>query len=813
MTESRAALHRKQSPPEWCDEAGGRRELGFSVLGLGKLGAGELNYSSDVDLVYIFEAPPGEEPGRLEGSEPTLYFDRLAREFGRLVSESRVEGFLYRVDLDLRPNGSQSPLVVTHEALIDYYELWADTWEKAAFMKARPVAGDHDLGWRTIRRTDPAVYQSSMNLRAVDGIRSLKNKISSVRGSDAEAFNVKIDPGGIRDVEFIAQLLQLVHGGRIPQLRDRSTQGALHNLAAVGLLDEETAKRLFDAYLFLRRTENRLQMEAERQVHRLPSGAADLTRLARAMGYLGENAAEDFRETLDQHRRYLVGLVATSFSPGNRERILELFTRSVPALFAMEASRRMVEGLVDRFAAAVDACADSDRALNNLDRFIRAIGQRRLYYELLLDRPELVGRLTGLFAASNYLSTYLSRYPALIAPLFDDPDTLLLDRRALLRDFDRVQAEFRETQGDSLETQLDALRVFHHKQVVNVGLLDLAGKTSRADTEGALTEIAEVCVEAALRISSEHLAVLGSGVPEAARDGAFLVIGMGKLASRELNYGSDLDLIFLYESSREDTVAELEAQTYFVRLAQRFISALETPTAQGRCYEVDARLRPSGNQGMLVCSIRSYIQYHQETTETWERQALLRARAVGGSFWLADRFEEVRRGVLEGPLPENLAHEIHHVRTRMEAELARETSGRRDFKTGRGGTLDVECAVQYLQLEHGGAHAQLFDVETIASHLSRLTALDLLAPDSAELLRKAWDFLQRLGSRLRVVENRSISDLDEERGDLDTLARQLGYTDTGREGGPERSLMSDYQRHTEGVRRLYLELLGVNRGE
>jgi glutamate-ammonia-ligase adenylyltransferase len=816
MAEARVAD--SLAPPCYRDAEGNEHLLRFCVLGLGKLGAGELNYSSDVDLVYLCDATP--PAVQLEGSEPMVYFNRLAQEFGRIVSANLGEGFLYRVDLELRPNGAQGALVVTDAALVEYYESWAHTWEKAAFMKARPVAGAVALGWHAILSAAPAIYNTTMNYRVADGIRSLKDKIQSVRGDEPDAFNVKIDPGGIRDVEFIAQALQLLHAGRIPQLRDRSTQGALRNLEGVGLLDPEIAVELHETYLFLRRVENRLQMEGERQIHRLPRSPDGFRRLARAMNYLADDGPEQLQNEIDGRRTFLRGLATDSVGQGNRERVLELFERAVPDLLESDAMGELVHELVHRFSAGIDTCADPERALNNLDRFLSGGGSRRFYFELLLDRPELVPRLAALFGASNFLSNYLVNYPRLIEPLFEDPNSLLFDRAQLSADYaDVVSESSRQAAGEAgesekdgidLEAPLDALRLFHHRHTFNVALLDLAKKTQRFETETALSEIAEVCIEEALNLSVLHLAASREDAAAAAKQGEFLVVGMGKLASFELTYGSDLDLIFIYQRSEGATISEASAQDYYVRLAQRFISALQTPTALGSCYEVDARLRPSGNQGLLVCSLQAYTRYHEERAATWERQALLRARPVAGSKELAERFCSLRNDILGKPNPDNLAHEIHQLRTRMEAELARETTRLRDYKTGRGGALDIESAVQYLQLQHGGEHPELFKVSSIDIQRANLRRLRLIDQEMAHTLKEGWAFLQELGSRLRIVENRSISSLDIEHGDLDPIARQLGYADPGHEGGARRALQQDYRDITERIRGVYLAILGID---
>lgn len=794
--------------PRLRDEVGTERPLRFCVLGLGKLGAGELNYSSDVDLVYIQDPVP--VGSTCVGAAPKVYFDRLAIEFGKIVGANLREGFLYRVDLELRPNGTQGELVVTDGALLNYYEYWAQAWEKAAFMKARPVAGDVDLGWHAIVAIAPAIYQATINYRFTDGIRSLKAKIQSARGGAVDAFNVKIDPGGIRDVEFIAQALQLLHGARIPQLRDRSTQGALRNLEAVGLLEPDTAVDLHEAYLYLRRIENRLQMEGERQVHRLPKTSDGMARLARAMGDLRDDAAERLAREVERRRHFLRSLTADTVGEDNHERVAELFQHAAPGLFQFDLTRVLVQELIGHFAVQIDECADAERALNNLDRFIRASGERRSYLELLLDRPELVQRLVGMFGASNFLSSYLARYPRLIEPIFRDPDVLLFDREALQADHAAVLAECAEASGNKdLETQLDALRLFHHKQIVNVGLIDLASEAQRSEVECSLGEIATVCIERALGIARDQLEARGKAPPPAAQRGGFLVVAMGKLASFEITYGSDLDLIFLYQRDEHSEGSEADVQDYFARLAQCFMSAIQTPTGLGACYEVDARLRPSGNQGLLVSSIQSYARYHAESAATWERQALLRSRPVAGSVSLADEFRALRLQILGGPNPDALALDIHLVRTRMEEELAKETTGKRDYKTGRGGALDIECAVQYLQLQHGGLYPELLEVAPLDSICQNLERLDLLDGECARVLREGWAFLQELGSRMRIVENRSISSINVEHGDQSTLARQLGYSDAGGEGSARRALMNDYRDVTESVRSVYLEIIGL----
>ncbi len=805
---ARRRVEERFGPPRWRDAAGAEREAGFVVLGLGKLGGEELNYSSDVDLIHVHETVADAVSGPQERS-PAAWFTRLAQEFGRIVAAATPDGFLYRVDLDLRPEGTQGPLVISEEALTGYYETAAAGWEKVAFMKARPVAGDLDFGWRAIRAVHPMIYQASMDYAGVQRIKELKEKIGLARGGAEDAFDVKLDPGGIRDLEFLAQAMQLLHGGRIPQLRGRSTQQTLVALGEVKLVPHDTVDELLHAYRFLRRVENRIQMEEERQVHRVPPAPAARLRLARSLGFAQTEAA-DALEALDaalSEQRERVRAFAEA--PAFEERagaILDLFARHEPRLLAMTATRSMMEQLAEQFARAIDDSAAPGLAMTNLDRFVEGLGGRRFYYELLLDRPELVPRLAALFAGSRFLSAYLASHPRLIEPVFENPERLLLSRAELGADLAALRTELTASREDDVQAELDALRRFHHRQVVNVGLLDVAERVGRAEVEGALGEIAEVTLEGALDLARREQERV-RGVPEAVADAGFLVVGMGKLASGELSYGSDLDLIFLYDLPDAEPGRVAEAQDHFARLAQRLISVLQTPTAEGTCYEIDPRLRPSGRQGSLVTSLASFRRYHESEAQVWERQVLLRARPVAGDAEVGRAFEEARREILGRPLPDGAAAEIHRIRLRMETEIAEEGGGRRDLKTGRGGLLDVENAVQYLQLRHGAEHPELLEVARVEVQIERLHRLGRLSDEQARALGDGWEFLQRLASRLRIVENRSISELDAERGDLDGLALRLGYPGGGRESGPRRALLRDYARHTEAIRRAYRAIL------
>jgi glutamate-ammonia-ligase adenylyltransferase len=791
--------------PRWRTARGGEIAPRFVVLGLGKLGGEELNYSSDVDLIYVHESPPHEAEPLTSGPRelaPADYYAQLARRFGKLMAERGPEGFLYRVDLELRPEGAMSPLVPSSDRLLLYYDGYAATWERAAFMKARPVAGDLAFGWSLARQIDPMIYQSKIDFAGVESIREMKTRIEREH-ANAEA-DIKLGAGGIRDVEFVAQALQLLHGARAPQVRGRSAPRALVALAEAKRIPEAMRDELLDAYRFLRRVENRLQMEDERQTHALPASAASRERLARTL-FTGDGAVAQFDARLDAVRTVVrARFEALVQRPGGGAHLLDHLREKAPRLFAAPRMAEQLSALADRVAAEIATSPDPARATNNWMRFVEGVGGRSFYFGLLLDRPELVPRLVSMFAMSRFLSDVIARAPGLIEPIFSDPTRFLSTREELARDFAALLTQRSGGDAANEEAALAAMRLFQQRELVNVGLLDLSGKIPQSAIERALTDVAEVCISAALEVGRAQLARVAKGAHALIARGEFLVVGMGKLGSRELGYGSDLDVIFLFDlpGAPEDEV--VLAQEAFVRLAQKFSWALQTRTGEGICYEVDAQLRPSGNQGVLVTSLAGFARHHETQAQLWERQALLRARPVGGSAALAARFEALRAHLLACPLPASAASEIDRVRRRVESELAGESAQKRNLKLGRGGLFDVETIVQLLALQHGG---DLHEVAATATAIERCAARGLLRPEQAKLLREGWAFLARLASRLRIVENRSIADLGADRADLDSVARSLGYAPSARTGTSRVPLLEDYARHTEAIRRVYDEVV------
>jgi glutamate-ammonia-ligase adenylyltransferase len=811
----------------------GAPEAEFVVLGMGKLGGRELNFSSDVDLIYVASTFEGETPGprRIPYER---YFTRLAEGITRAMSAVTGDGFAFRVDLRLRPEGGTGGLVVPLRQAELYYEGWGQTWERAALIKARPVAGSRALGEAFLRMVEPFVFRRYLDFTAIEEIRALKRRIDAeVRRGGESSSNVKLGVGGIREIEFFVQALQLIHGGRAPAVRERGTLPALEALAACGLVTEPEARTLADAYVFLRTVEHRIQVVAERQTHVVPAGADEGTRLARGLGFpqaaalrarlkqvTGRVSAiyrtlfREVEEGADEARweELLAGglsddevaarLAAAGFAePGRARENLRRLAEGRAAARASDRSRRRLRQLAPRLLAEVAASPDPDMALDHLEAFIAAVGARSTYYALLQENPATLALLIRLFGTSEGLSSLLVQRPDLLDALLQPevnppvkaPEAMAADLAAALR------------QAEDYEGRLDALRRFRHLEVLRIGLADVAGALDTFQVTDQITALAETCLRAALDLAAEGLAAR-YGRPTT----PCVLLGLGKLGAGEMNYASDLDLLLIYGEPGETEAApparRLEHQEYYARFLQRTVSLLSTATREGIAFHVDTRLRPSGNQGPLVTSAANFERYHAESAALWERQALIKARPLAGDPALAARVEgTVRRFVYERPLSRDAAAEISRLRLRMERELANEGGGRYNIKLGRGGLVDIEFLVQYLQLVHGRGEPGVRVPGTLAATL-RLAAAGALPEADAAALAGSYRFLRRLENRLRIVHDRSINDLAGSGPELAKLARRLGATGAAE---PGEQLIAEYVRHTEAVRDLYRRYMGA----
>lgn len=821
-------------------DAHGQR-ISFCVLAMGKLGGRELNYSSDVDLLYFY----GTDDGAAGALTPHEHFRRVCERITRLVGEVGPEGMVFRVDLRLRPEGRSGPLCNALASAERYYETWGRTWERVAWLRARHVAGDKGLSRAMLRTLEPWIFRRTLDYQTFDEIREMKERILGQRRASraldgSAALDLKLDRGGIRSVEFFVNALQIVHAGRAPDLRDASTLGALDRLFAAGHVSEREHDVLAEAYLLLRRVEHRVQMEDERQTQQLPSGAA-LDVLARRLGVVSGTPGATLRATIDGHRA-LVGelfdalmdepegpridsetkLARALLATSDRAKRVALFASAgfmdaEQAAHQLEVAGRRPSNPLSRRASAPMArlgvellaevlhAAEPERALTHLATFTGALTHRPIYLESLVERPRLRRLLVNLFAGSDFLSEQLHRRPDLVDELYDRrPPGALPSRVAGEQDTEQL---------------IDGLGRFKQEQLVRIGLGDLAGELDVVSVGRLVTATAEAVLTAVFERATEEIEErFGLPLDGEGRPIPCCVVGFGKLGGRELTYGSDLDVVFLYGDVGTATNAAGRTRTmleWATKLAQRTISLLGLPTRAGPLYAVDTALRPGGHQGTLVSRLARFAEYHEQRAEPWERMALVRARAVAGEpAFLGVVQAALERLAYDREPPPGLRPTMRRLRARMEAEVAREGPGRYNPKTGRGGLVDVEFIVQGLQIEHGGAPGRgaLRTPNTLEA-LEALGEARLLR--QADRLAEAWRFLRRLEHRLRVMRAQAVPELRTAPDTLDRLARRLGDRREAiapDEAGPGARLLQDYLRTTVFVREQFDIVFGDDDG-
>jgi glutamate-ammonia-ligase adenylyltransferase len=744
------------------------QESSFVVVAMGKLGGGELNFSSDIDVVFLYSAPGETDGGRQQSNEE--YFRRLAQHFIKLMDDKTADGFVYRVDARLRPFGDSGPLACSVDAFEDYLVQQGRDWERYAWVKARVVntwVGAHDFYANILR---PFVYRRYLDFGVFSSLREMKSMIEQEGRAAANRENIKLGPGGIREIEFIVQTLQLVRGGTDRALRQRSLMPALEQLGREQLMPETTVKELAGAYKFLRDVENRLQMIADRQTHELPEGGENKARLAYANGFDSwdelyaalnkqrEFVQADFDEILrhergegnDQdttgHSGELDQLAEASFE--NPAEILERLNR----LRSGQQYQRMDElgrQRLDRLLPSVLlACVHAGNPLLALDgtlRVVESIGRRSAYIALLNENNAALERLVRLCGSSDFLARQVSAHPLLLDELLDQRIFLNSPTRADL--VEDLQHRMEGVNPEDSEQHFEALRNFQQAAVFRVAVADLSGTLPLMKVSDRLTEIAELVLAEALNMSMQEL-VTRHGEPRCVVNGeqrkaGFAIAGYGKLGGLELGYGSDLDIVFMHDSEGEsqetDGENSLDNAVFFGRLARRITHVLTMPTLTGSLYEIDTRLRPSGKSGLLVTSLVAMEVYQKDEAWTWEHQALLRARAITGSPAVSEGFEALRiRSLLEFVNRETLRDEVIKMRARMRQELNKGNSEQFDIKQGEGGVIDIEFLVQYLVLLHAPLHESLLQYPDNIRQLDVLRDAGILEEADTEALADAY---------------------------------------------------------------------------
>jgi len=709
--------------------SGERQEL--IVLAMGKLGGGELNLSSDVDLIFVY--PEGGEtrggPRSLSNEE---FFTRVGRSLIALLDPVTAEGFVFRVDMRLRPYGESGALVHSYAALEGYLQEQGREWERYAMVKARPVTGDERSLAPLLDGLRAFVYRRYVDFSAIESLRSMKRMIvAEVRRRGLES-NVKLGGGGIREVEFIAQCFQLIRGGRDRSLQLRELLPVLDECARLNCLPAQPIRELKEAYLFLRDVEHAIQAWEDRQTQELPLDELPRQALAWALGFPTwegfETALQGHRERVACHFAQLIddpddnaqeeGAVLVWQADCDPGDLADLGYRrpeaSAQQIRDLHASRR-IRGLqtegrerLDRFMPMLlKACAeakDPDLALERALPLVKAVVRRSAYLLLFIENPPALADLAGLCAASPWIADLLARQPALLDELLDRPSLYSPpDRDTLLADLRQQTARLGL---DDLEGYMLALRYFKASQVLRVAASELAGRLPLMKVSDKLSFLAEVCLEQVLALAWEQLVARYGEPSRETTDKGFAIVAFGKLGGIELSYASDLDLVFLYDAApggATDGTRQIDNATFYTRLGQRIIHILETRMTLGQLYEVDMRLRPSGASGLLVSSFRAFAQYQAKEAWTWEHQALVRARAVAGDGGLIERFEALRREILCQPRDAlALAREVVEMREKMRAHAGVRPEDRElDLKQGFGGIVDIEFMVQYAVLAWG----------------------------------------------------------------------------------------------------------------
>jgi glutamate-ammonia-ligase adenylyltransferase len=755
-----AALHAQFGKP--LSPSGRAQRL--HVIGMGKLGGEELNVSSDIDLVFAYP-----EDGETDGSRHVSnqeFFTRLARRMIPALAEMTADGFVFRVDTRLRPNGESGPLVASFDMLEEYFYSQGREWERYAWVKARLIAGDRDEALMAL--VNPFVYRRHLDFSALESLRALHSQVRQEVLRRDIADNIKLGPGGIREIEFLVQVFQLIRGGRESALRARSTRSALRQLGARGLLPPDAVEQLDQAYVFLRNVEHRLQYLDDRQTQSLPGDAQDRLLIARAMGFADY---PDFEQALAAHRsvvsRHFDAIFAGNGesrptadtsnwlqieSPQAAARLQELgYSEPAKALERLAELRtgaryqRMsvsgqarLERLLPLLVEVAARSESADATLGRLLQVIESIGRRESYLALLLEYPQALAGLARLAAASPWAAEYLARHPMLLDELITVPGKEPPDWRKLAPE---LRANMDEHAGNT-ERQMDVLRHFKHAHTMRLLVQDLSGELPLETLSDHLSDLACVVLEEVLRQAWSGLRTRHRETPQ------FAVVAYGKLGGKELGYASDLDLIFLYADDHES------APEIYARLAQRINTWLTSVTPAGVLYETDLRLRPNGAAGLLVSSIDAFAEYQRKDAWVWEHQALTRARCVAGDAAVGTRFEAIRKEVLCMRRDrEQLKSEVAQMRQKMR-EGHPNRSQLFDLKHDPGGIVDVEFTVQYLVLGYANEHPQLTGNIGNLALLDRAAQLQLIPQPIASATRAAYREFRRRQHALRLQGER-----------------------------------------------------------
>jgi len=774
---------------------------GYFVIAMGKLGAMELNYSSDIDFMVFYDP---ERAGLAPDIEPSSFFVRLTRELVRLIQEQTADGYAYRTDLRLRPDPGATQIALSTDAGLTYYESFGQNWERAALIKARIVAGDIALGEEFLDQLSSFVWRKYLDFAAIADIHAMKRRVHAFKGHGAiavEGHDIKLGRGGIRDIEFFAQTQQLIAGGRHPELRTRGTIATLERLAEGGWIEKLAADDLIHAYLFLRRIENRLQMVADQQTHIIPNDRAELDRIARLSGFedtdafanaliaqfkLVESHYGALFEKIPEPPTAAPGIVVADESDPAALAALERlgFTNPSAAVAAIRAwqsgryastrSAKSRERLTEFLPLLLDAfgrTAEPDLALGTFDKVIASMPAGLQLFSLLAANPSLLRLVADIMGTAPRLARIIGRRPRLLDAVLDPGFFGAVPSPVKLKEL--VGSAL--GQASDYQDALDRARIVGREQGFLMGVRVISGTISARQAGEAYAGLAETLIGALSdRVGDELVSQYGR-MP----DGAAAVVAMGKLGGREMTAASDLDLITVYDFQGEDAQSDGEKSLpgiqYYTRFTQRLIAALSAQTAEGALYQVDMRLRPSGSQGPVATRLSSFIDYQKSSAWTWEHLALTRARVVAGPAMLRKAINDTIKTALTRPRDRvAVAEQVKVMRAKIADEKGTEDIW--DLKQVRGGLIDLEFIAQFLQIVSAAEHPDVLDQNTEMA-LTKLSAAGVLVPGDAEILIPAARLYHTLTQVLRLCLDKSFAAAEAPVALRDLLARASDMPD------------------------------------
>jgi len=796
-----------------CNADGEPQQL--VVIGMGKLGAWELNVSSDIDLIFAYP-DVGNTQGAAKSLSNSEFFTRLGQKLIQALDNITADGFVFRVDMRLRPFGEGGTLAASFDAMESYYQAHGREWERYAMIKARIIAGDREAGKELMTMLKPFIYRRYLDYGAYESLREMKAMVNREVKRKGIEQNIKLGPGGIREVEFIGQVFQLIRGGHEPELQERGILKILAQLQDKDILPDYVVDELSQAYRFLRTVEHRIQEFAEQQTHKLPTDELGQLRIAYGMGF---SDWERFHEALSEHRRNVqshfeqvfeapqtdhaehdeLDLTHLWFGRVESEQAEQILTglgyqdaRQVLSRLqtlhngrlyrAMSAQgQERLDKLVPLLIGAIGQAEHPDITFGRVLELIEAITRRSVYLVLLTENPIALSQLVRLCAASPWIARYLTQHPMLMDELMDTRSLYAPpDKEQLAKE---IRDRLANVDAGDAERLMDTLRHFHHLNVLRVAAADIVGALPLMKVSDHLSWIAEVCLEETLELAWQHM-VGRHGRPVCHADGkicdkGFAIIGYGKLGGLELGYGSDLDLVFIHGADKAEQMTDgqqpIAASVFFARLGQRLIHLLTAMTRAGVLYEVDMRLRPDGAAGMLVSSLKSFIQYQQDKAWTWEHQALARARFVAGDPSIGEQFLLVRDAVLGKPRDRQaLKTEVLEMRDRMRKELDKTKAGQFDLKQGRGGIVDIEFMVQYGVLAFAHDYQELQAWTDNIRLLMVMAAVGVMDAEQVEILTQAYKAYRGRLHRLTLDEQPGLAPA-EEYNDISQTVNQVWH--------------------------------------